>query len=90
VRRALTSSCRKRRFPARAVNGSFLPIQGCEGYAALFAGVASPRQAEAAAAALSDPRRFLLNFSLPTVSLANPGYVEHGYWKVPTTTSRDL
>ena len=69
---------------AREVNGSFLPIQGCEGYAALFAGVASPSQAKAVAAALSDPRKFLLNFSLPTVSLANPGYIEHGYWKGPT------
>eukprot|EP01051_Picozoa_sp_SAG22_P016796 SAG22_NODE_2453_length_2555_cov_2.839577_1_plen_191_part_00 len=63
-------------FQDKHFNGSFLPIQGCEGYAALFAGVATPRQAQAVAATLADPRKFLLNFSLPTVSLANPGYIE--------------
>jgi len=33
------------------------------------------------AATLSDPERFLLNFSLPTVSKADPNYNGRGYWK---------
>jgi neutral trehalase len=65
-------------------NGTFLPIQGCEGYTALFAQVATPAQAQAVAVTLSDPKKFLLNFSLPTVSMANPYYKEKGYWKGPT------
>ena len=39
----------------------FSSRQGCEGYAALFSGVATPAQAAAAAATLADPKKFLLS-----------------------------
>eukprot|EP00931_Biecheleriopsis_adriatica_P101701 TRINITY_DN76786_c0_g1_i1.p1 TRINITY_DN76786_c0_g1~~TRINITY_DN76786_c0_g1_i1.p1 ORF type:complete len:722 (+),score=150.56 TRINITY_DN76786_c0_g1_i1:36-2168(+) len=65
-------------------NGSALPIQGSEGYAALFTGVATLPQALAFAETLSDPDKFLLNFSLPTVSKQNRYYNAKGYWKGPT------
>ena len=62
-------------FQDRYFNGNSVPVQGCEGFAALFCGVATPEQAAAMAATLSDPSRWLLNFSLPTVSKSNPHFV---------------
>ena len=52
-------------FQDRYFNGTFVPVQGCEGYAALFCEVATPQQAAGVAITLSDPTRFLLSFSLP-------------------------
>jgi len=71
-------------FQDRYFNGSVVPVQGCEGYAALFAELATTSQALAAAAALGDPGRFLGNFSLRTVSKQNKNYNERGYWTGPT------
>ena len=68
----------------RYFNGTFLSEQGCEGYAALFCEVATPEQASAVAVTLSDPARFLLNFSFPTVSALNPEFNPNGYWKGST------
>lgn len=65
-------------------NNTSLNIQGCEGYTALFAEVATMKQAAATAATLADPSRFLLNFSLPTVSKKNSHFNDNGYWKGPT------
>ncbi|CAE7826383.1 ygjK [Symbiodinium sp. CCMP2592] len=65
-------------------NGTALPIEGCEGYAALFAGVANLSQAAQVADTLRDPGKFFLNFSLPSVSKQNAFYNPHGYWKGPT------
>ena len=62
-------------------NGTALNIQGCEGYSALFCGVATEKQAAAMTATLSDKSKFNLNFSVPTVSMANKFYAEKGYWK---------
>ena len=59
-------------------------LQGCEGYAALFCEVATPQQAQAVAITLSDPSKFLLNFSLPTASASNPLFNANGYWKGST------
>ena len=64
--------------------GQFVPVQGCEGYAALFCEVATPAQAAAVATTLADPQKFLLNFSLPTASMANPNFGLHSYWKGST------
>lgn len=71
-------------FQDRYINGSVVPIQGSEGYAALFCEVATVDQAEAVGKTLSDPDKFLLGFSLPTVSKANKYYNSKGYWKGPT------
>ena len=71
-------------FQDRYFNGSFVAVQGCEGYAALFCGVATAHQAVAVAKTLSDTKRFLLNFSLPTASAANPAFNPNGYWKGST------
>lgn len=71
-------------FQDRYFNGTSLPLQGCEGYAALFAEVATPPQAARVAASLADERRFLANFSLPTLSRADRHYEPKGYWKGPT------
>ena len=68
----------------RYFNGSFVAVQGCEGYAALFCGVATAQQAVAVGKTLSDTKRFLLNFSLPTASAANPAFNPNGYWKGST------
>lgn len=70
-------------FQDRYLNGTILPVQGCEGYAALFCKVATQSQAEAVAVTLSDPAAFLLNFSLPTVSKKDKDYNGKGYWKGP-------
>ena len=61
-------------FQDRYFNGSAVNVQGCEGFAALFCGVATDAQAAAMAAVLGDPSLFLLNFSLPTVSKADPHF----------------
>merc|ERR1711870_183581 len=66
------------------MNGTALPVQGCEGYAALFNEVATTEQAVAVGKTLSDPTKFLLGFSLPTVSRDNKYYNSQGYWKGPT------
>ena len=71
-------------FQDRYFNGTFLDEQGCEGYAALFCEVATPEQAANVAVTLSDPTRFLLNFSLPTVSAKNSEFNPNGYWKGST------
>lgn len=71
-------------FQDRYFNGTFVPVQGCEGYSALFCEVATSKQAEAVAITLSDPKRFLLNFSLPTASAQNPMFNANGYWKGST------
>jgi len=71
-------------FQDRYMNGTAVPVQGCEGYAALFAEVASAPQAAAMARVLADERRFLANFSLPTVSRADRHYQPRGYWKGST------
>jgi len=71
-------------FQDRYFNGSFVAVQGCEGYAALFCGVATAHQAVAVGKTLSDTKRFLLNFSLPTASAANPAFNPNGYWKGST------
>ena len=71
-------------FQDRYFNGTFLDEQGCEGYAALFCQVATDGQAAAVATTLSDPTRFLLNFSLPTVSALNKKFNANGYWKGST------
>lgn len=65
-------------------NGSVLPIKGCEGFAALFNGVATLPQALKVVDTLRDPTQFFLNFSLPTVSKDNQFFNAHGYWKGPT------
>jgi len=65
-------------------NGTAMPVQGCEGHTALFAGVATVPQAFAVAKTLRDPARFLLNFSLPTVSKQDPDYGPRTYWKGST------
>lgn len=65
-------------------NGSVLPIKGCEGFAALFNGVATLSQALKVVETLRDPTQFFLNFSLPTVSKDNKFFNAHGYWKGPT------
>ena len=64
--------------------GSTVDVQGCEGFAALFCGVATDSQAAAMANVLGDPSLFLLNFSLPTVSKANPHFDPTKYWEGPT------
>lgn len=64
--------------------GQPVPVQGCEGYAALFCEVATLTQAQEMATTLSDPSRFLLNFSLPTASMANPNFGLESYWKGST------
>ncbi len=51
---------------------------------ALFCDVANLSQAAGVALTLSDPSRFLLNFSLPTASAANPLFNAAGYWKGST------
>lgn len=71
-------------FQDRYLNGSAVPVKGCEGFAALFAEVATVPQALAMAKVLGNPRAFLLNFSLPTVSKEDMHYDAHGYWKGPT------
>ena len=71
-------------FQDRYFNGSSSSIQGCEGYAALFSGVASQAQATAMAKTLSDPDMFLLNFSLPSVSKTNSHFNATNYWEGPT------
>ena len=65
-------------------NGSALPIKGCEGFAALFCGVATLPQARKVVETLRDPKEFFLNFSLPTVSKNNKFFNAQGYWKGPT------
>eukprot|EP00928_Gymnodinium_smaydae_P076137 TRINITY_DN59124_c0_g1_i1.p1 TRINITY_DN59124_c0_g1~~TRINITY_DN59124_c0_g1_i1.p1 ORF type:complete len:362 (+),score=50.47 TRINITY_DN59124_c0_g1_i1:3-1088(+) len=61
--------------------GQPVPVQGCEGYAALFCEVATLQQARSMAATLADPSKFLLNFTLPTASKANPYFGAESYWK---------
>ncbi|CAJ1406111.1 unnamed protein product [Effrenium voratum] len=65
-------------------NGTALPIKGCEGFVALFSGVATLSQAGRVLKTLRDPDQFFLNFSLPTVSKDNPYFNPKGYWKGPT------
>jgi hypothetical protein len=71
-------------FQDRYFNESSLAVQGCEGFAALFCGVASQEQASAVAKTLTDPGLFLANFSLSSVSLDNPHFNATNYWEGPT------
>ena len=71
-------------FQDRYFNGSSVQVQGCEGFTALFCGVASQAQADAVAKTLSNPDLFMLNFSLPSVSKGNPYFNATDYWEGPT------
>ena len=55
----------------------------CEGYTALFCGVATQDQAGAMTKVLSDRSLFLLIFSLPSLSRGNAHYSRAEYWQGP-------
>lgn len=70
-------------FLDRRNDGALIPVESPCAFMALFAGVASPEQAEALVAALRDPRRFGSAMPLPSIGLGDPTY-EKDMWRGPT------
>jgi putative isomerase len=61
--------------------------QGPEGWIPLWAGIATPQQADKVCEALLDDARFNSFVPFPTASLANPRFNETGYWRGPVWLS---
>lgn len=64
-------------FQDRYFNGTFVPVQGCEGYSALFCEVATPQQAEAVA----NPLNVSLYLATHLYSRSANGLIRRGRWR---------
>jgi len=64
--------------------GGFVGPMGCEGFAALFAGLASPEQAARVREHLVDSRKFGTPVPFGSVAADAPEFGQDGYWRGPT------
>jgi len=65
------------------VNGTFVDVLGCEGYAPLWTGLASAEQAQLIRNNLMNPDTFLTSVPFPTVAKNQPQFDPLGYWRGP-------
>lgn len=67
----------------RRLDGTLLTMRGRgpEGWTALWAGVAGPRQAAAVIGRMLDPAEFNTPVPLPTAAVSNPSYDPEVYWR---------
>jgi len=63
-------------------NESFIRVKGSEGWAPLWAGIASEQQAESVKNIMADADLFNTYVPLPTVAADEPGFMT-GYWRGP-------
>lgn len=67
-------------FDRRHGDGGFVKNLGPEGWIPLWAGVASPEQADRVRSTMLDPAQFRTHIPFPTVSASDPGFSD-GYWR---------
>jgi putative isomerase len=59
-------------------------VEGPEGWIPLWAGIATPAQAEGVARVMMDPRKFFGAVPLPTLTMDHPAFdPSNGYWRGP-------
>lgn len=67
----------------RDMNGKFSRVKACSGFAPLFAGICSPKQAEALVRHLEDPAQFATQVPVPSVAYSDPAY-STDMWRGPS------
>lgn len=71
-------------FDAKLGKDERVRVLGSEGWAPLWAGVASPAQAESVIRVMLDPKKFATVMPLPTLAADDPGFAPiKGYWRGP-------
>ncbi|MFT3792360.1 MAG: trehalase family glycosidase [Rudaea sp.] len=71
-------------FDVKLGRDEFVPVYGSEGWTALWAGVATPEQAQAVARTMLDPKKFSTRLPLPTLAADDPRFSPvKGYWRGP-------
>jgi putative isomerase len=70
--------------PASPTGTALVPVLGPEGWIPVWAGIATPEQAERVASAMMDPARFNGVVPLPTLDMSRPEFdPTDGYWRGP-------
>lgn len=67
----------------RVLNGDFVRIEGPEGWTPLWAGLASPEQAEKVMKIIADTNKFSTYIPFPTLAADHPKFLPGGYWRGP-------
>ncbi len=71
-------------FDVRLGNGERIRVFGSDGWSPLWAGVATPAQAEAARRVMLDPAKFATHMPFPTLARDDPHFSPiKGYWRGP-------
>ena len=70
-------------YDKRLSNHSSVQVEGCEAYIPLWAGIATPAQAECVLKYLTDPLKFATYIPFPTVTADHPNFSPNGYWRGP-------
>ncbi|HEX8778714.1 MAG TPA: trehalase family glycosidase, partial [Rhodanobacter sp.] len=78
-------------FDAKLGSREFVRVYGSEGWAPLWAGVATPAQAAAVEKTMMDPRKFATAMPFPTLAADDPHFAPiKGYWRGPVWLDQSL
>jgi len=78
-------------FDAKLGSRELVRVYGSEGWAPLWAGVATPAQAAAVEKAMTDARKFDTTMPLPTLAADDPHFAPiKGYWRGPVWLDQSL
>ncbi|HEX7914594.1 MGH1-like glycoside hydrolase domain-containing protein [Rudaea sp.] len=84
IQKRMFDSSRGYFFDVKLGRNKFVPIYGSEGWTALWAGVATPEQAQVVAHTMLDPKKFSTRFPFPTLAADDPRFSPiKGYWRGP-------
>lgn len=75
----------------RQLGGGLVKVYGSDGWIPLWAGAATPKQAQAVATVMMNPHKFNTFMPLPTLARDNPAFAPiKGYWRGPVWMDQAL